>query len=425
MVNSKLSFLAASAIAVIAWSISASAMESTIVLHSFDLNGRDGVGPSAGLIADALGNLYGTTSSGGTDCGENGGCAGTVFELSPADNGRWNEKVLHTFRLNGTGGTGPAGSVILDGEGNLYGATYGGGRYGVGTAFELSRGPNESWMEKILHSFGDGKDGVYPSAGLALGSSGNLYGTTADGGTYNAGTVFELSRGSDGVWHEKVIYSFKDKDGDGMEPQANVVVDGDGNLYGTTTIGGSHGLGIVFELSPTGNGAWSEKVLHRFKYDSNDGANPYAGLIMGSPGHFYGTTANGGLGGGGTVFEVEVGTGGNSTEKVLHSFTSFDNGVSPMVPLAMDAAGNLYVTTAAGGSSQCVINGYSGCGSVFQLTPQANGRWAATVLHLFNGGDTDGSLPEGGLVLGLNGDLYGTTFLGGRFDQGTVFEIAP
>ena len=158
------------------------------VLHSF--NGTDGAGPYAGLIFDAAGNLYGTTVGGGTYGG------GTVFELKPAVGGGWAEQVLHSFGNNAGNrnqdGNRPYDGLIFDAAGNLYGVTYGGGTYTYGTAFELTPTAGGGWTEQVLHSF-NGTDGAGPQAGLIFDADGNLYGTTAGGGTYNDGTVFELT----------------------------------------------------------------------------------------------------------------------------------------------------------------------------------------------------------------------------------------
>src|ERR1035441_332430 len=210
------------------------------VLHNFNNNGTDGTNPRAGLIFDAAGNLYGTTENGGT----NG--VGTVFELTPTAGGGWTETVLYSFcsQANCTDGYQPWAGLIFDAAGNLYGTTVYGGTADTtcsycGTVFELTPNGSGGWTETVLHSFGDGTDGFYPSAGLIFDAAGNLYGTTAMGGTYDYpwdGTVFELTPAAGGGWTEKVLYSFGGGT-DGYWPEAGLIFDAAGNLYGTTYSG--------------------------------------------------------------------------------------------------------------------------------------------------------------------------------------------
>jgi uncharacterized repeat protein (TIGR03803 family) len=274
-------------------------------LHSFSANGTDGTSPSAGLIFDTVGNLYGTTQSGGA----NGG--GTVFELSPSDHGSWGEKILYNFIYNGTGAYEPVAGLIFDASGNLYGTTLQGGTYGAGndhtggTVFELTPSADGSWTETVLYNFDESGSGPYgPGAVLVLDPAGNLYSTTPDGGTYNSsGTVFELSPQAGGSWTETTLHSFGNGS-DGLNPFDGLVLDASGNLYGTTWQGGAYGKGTAFELMPEAGGAWEEKVLYSFGGSGTDGKNPSGGLIFDASGNLYGTTQGGGAYGGGTVFEI-------------------------------------------------------------------------------------------------------------------------
>jgi uncharacterized repeat protein (TIGR03803 family) len=313
------------------------------VLYSFNNNGKDGHNPYASLIFDTSGNLFGTTLLGGAHD------FGTVFELTPKTGGGWTEKILHNF--NGPDGYYPQGGVILDASGNLYGTTSGGGAHGVGTVFELTRKAGGGWTEKVLHSFNaGGKDGYDPYAGLTFDVSGNLYGTTDYGGTENYGTVVELTPQKTGGWTEKVLYSFKNDGRDGFDLYAGVVLDKSGNLYGTTYGGGAYGYGTVFELTPKAGGGWTEKVLHSFNANSKDGYQPLASLIVDASGNLYGTTLNGGdQNGYGTVFELTPKKSGGWTEKILHTFNGSTDGLNPYTSLIFDASGNLYGTTAGGG----------------------------------------------------------------------------
>ena len=374
-------------------------------------NTRDGIWPYAGLMIDASGNLYGTTISGGTYN------YGSVFELTPKADGGWRETVPHSF--NGKNGYQPYANLTIDGSGNLYGTTLNGGAYNYGTAFELMPKGGGGWTEEILHNFNkNGKDGYLPYANLVIDGSGNLYGTTQYGGAYNWGTVFELMPKAGGGWMEKILHNFNENGRDGMWPYAGLIIDASGNLYGTTAIGGA-GLGTVFELMPKAGGGWTEKVLHAF--NGKDGFEPYAGLIIDASGNLYGTTSRGGgstncTGGCGTVFELTPKAGGGWKEKVLHAFNVTD-GNYPYGGLTLDASGNLYSTTVNGGS-------YSG-GTVFELTPRAVGGWKEKVLHSFNQHGNDGFEPFSGLIIDGSGNLYGTTYYGGVQGWGAVFELMP
>src|SRR5579863_1358312 len=220
-------------------------------------------------------------------------------------------KIVHAFG-SGEDGAGLWGSVILDSAGNVYGTTSGGGQYGYGTVFELVPQGKGQWGESILHSFNpDSQDGYTSDAGLTWDSSGNLFGTTCCGGTFDSGTVFELMRGSSG-WTESVIYSLGTNPKDGGYPYAGVAVDAKGDLYGTTVHGGT-----VFEVSPDGGG-WTETITHHFG-NPDDGAGPYAGLILDAAGNLHGTTEGGGSYGHGTVYELHPTQDGVWQER-LYSF---------------------------------------------------------------------------------------------------------
>jgi hypothetical protein len=272
---------------------------------------------------DAAGNLYGTTQLGGTgDCVtslQDSGC-GTVFELMPQEDGIWTEKILHEFQNNGSDGILPWSGVILDASGNVYGTTQWGGAVGSngrswdGTVYELTPSADGHWKETILHNFGDGEKGKILMGGLIFDAAGNLYGTAYEGGSHASGTVFKLTRKSGGDWHETVVHTFLGFPTDGLGPQASLVFDRAGNLYGTTTYagdggrcpegGGVGGCGIVFELAPSADGIWTETVLHNFTRLPTDGYGPVASLVLDSSGNLYGTTASGGRYYGGVVFEI-------------------------------------------------------------------------------------------------------------------------
>jgi uncharacterized repeat protein (TIGR03803 family) len=274
-----------------------------LILHNFNNNGRDGFNPSAGLIFDDSGNLYGTTRFGGPYTCAVSGC-GTVFELTPQADGRWTEKILHSFGQTSTDGYQPLAGLIFDASGNLFGTTYFGGAFFEGTVFELTRRPNGTWLERIPHHFNaNGTDGFNPAAGLVLDAAGNLYGTTYQGG-HNLGTVFKLTPKTGVGWTETILHAFGNSAGtDGYNPVSGLILDSAGNLYGTTPVGGSNNVGIVFKLTPAA-GSWTETVLHTFNADGTDGYNSYAGLVFDSSGNLYGTTNIGGTVRDGTVFEI-------------------------------------------------------------------------------------------------------------------------
>ena len=282
-------------------------------------------------------------------------------------------KTIHRFnKQTGVRGFAPAGALILDAAGNLYGTTYSGGASGVGTVFELTPNLDGSWTESVLHSF-NGADGADPYSGLIFDAAGNLYGTTVGGGGYNAGTVFKLAPNLDGSWTESVLHSLNGTDG--AHPYSGLIFDAAGNLYGTTWVGGAFGHGTVFELTANGDGSWTESVLHAF--NGTDGAHPYSGLIFDAAGNLYGTTYyGGGVCGCGTVFKLTPNGDGSWTESVLHAFTiGSGDGNRPRAGLIFDAAGNLYGTTENGGGTLR--------GTVFKLTPNGDGSWTESVLHLF------------------------------------------
>jgi uncharacterized repeat protein (TIGR03803 family) len=395
-------------------------------VHSFCLahGCPDGKDPYGGLIFDAAGNLYGTTTVGGAYK------KGTVFELIPGAHGGWSEKVLHSF--SGKDGRGPMASLTFDATGNLYGTTNGGGANGVGTVFELSPGKNGKWSEKVLHSFNNnGKDGYNPyAASVIFDATGSLYTATAYGGGHGHGAVFQFTPGNNGQWTQTALYSFCIASGcaDGSGPVGTLIFDAAGNLYGSTGAGGTgnscgEGCGTVFQLTPGTNG-WTETVLYSFAGGA-DGQQPNAPLIFDAAGNLYGT-GGGGANGDGTVFELSPDGGGKWTETVLHSFGNGTDGREPLANLIFDAAGNLYGTTAFGGADAG--------GTVFELSPGSNGTWTETVLHNFcfsGNGCKDGRNPEAGLVFDPAGNLYGTTYTGGTYRRscgsqcGVVFRLKP
>lgn len=330
-------------------------------------------------------------------------------------------KQLYAF-TGAPDGSAPYGALIADSAGNLYGTTAEGGTYGYGTVFRLA----PDGKETVLYSFSGQADGGTPYAGLIADDAGDLIGTTWAGGDINCGsdsgyffgcgTVFKVA--PDGS--ETVLYAFEGGS-DGDNPDSTLIADSLGNLYGTTANGGA-GNGTVFEISPGG----AETELYAFKGYPGDGAGPHAGLVADSKGNLYGTTEYGGSGacenfyaqGCGIVFKVTPG----GAETILHSFNGGSaDGANPAASLILDKRGNLTGTTAYGGSGACNTDGVAGCGIVFRIAPGGG----ETVLTTFEGG-RDGANPQAAVIADKHGNLYGTTAFGGsKAGFGTVFRLAP
>ncbi len=398
------------------------------VLHNFQ-GGADGFGPISGVIRDAAGNLYGTTTDGGIDL------LGTVYKIDASGN----ETQLYVF--NGSDGSGPMGGLIRDAAGNLYGTTGGGGAWGSGVVFKLDSAGNETVLysfapqpiyarsgptsgvvrdpagnfygtvlgggpaylgyvyklasngvETTLLGFNGGHSGNSPAAGLVSDGAGNMYGTTRSGGAANAGVVYSV--GATGM---DVVYSFRGAP-DGNMPGGGLIRDAAGNFYGVTGYGGQQNFGAVYTMDPAGN----ESVLYSFTGGA-DGSGPWGNLARDAKGNLYGTTILGAAGHG-CVFKLDP----SGQETVLYSFLGGTDGSGPYAGVIRDKAGNLYGTTAGGGST--------GNGVLFKLDSAGN----ETVLHSF-GTAGDGSGPDGGLILDVNGNLYGTTASGGAYGMGTVY----
>lgn len=359
------------------------------VLYNFK-GGLDGIGPS-GLILDSAGNLYGST-----DVGGGGGCTrhgcGTAFHLTTS-NGKWNEEVL--VRFKDLAGAFPDSGVIMDAKGNLYG-TASGHALGYGLVFELTPGEKGKWNASVLHAFTGGNDGRYPHGGLARDSHGHLYGATAEGGGYygscgrlGCGTVYELipPRTKGAQWTEKILYRFKGGS-DGGNPDAAMIFDGLGNLYGTTSIGGDFGWGTVFSLELDSHGKWTEHVIHSFN-DKTDGAEPFGSVVFDKQGNLYCTTYSGTSSTRGSVVEL-IPHSHQWQEKIIHVFTGGSDGGNPYSGLVMDASGALYGTT-----SDALTGGN---GTVFKLTPSSGGTWTKNILHTFTGSN-DGAFPFAPVVI--------------------------
>ena len=392
------------------------------VIHNFT-GGVAGYYPGTGVVFDQAGNLYGTAAYGGnynSSCnyvGSETGC-GVVYKMTHHGSG-WVFNLLFSF--DGSNGYNPEQQLALASDGTLYGTTLWGGSGdchdfapGCGTIFRLQppasfcRSVLCPWSGTELHDFqGGANDGAFPQVGsLTFDAAGNVYGTTENGGLYGFGTVYKLTRNGD-HWDMSILYNFGGSN-DGGNPWAGVVFDSAGNLYGSTCCGGNDGFsGVVYKLSPTQSG-WTQTVIHSFNY-LTDGAHPSGNLVMDSSGNLYGVTEADGPNGGGTVWELSP-SEGDWNFTVLYSF----GGSGPFGGLLMDRAGSFY------GAAQDTDHPW---GAVFKLSP-SNGGWNYTSLHTFTGGN-DGGIPWSQLTMDSAGNLFGTTEVGGSNNYGVVFEITP
>jgi uncharacterized repeat protein (TIGR03803 family) len=440
-------------LAIVASSVPASADWKEKVLYSFH-GIPDGLYPIGALAFDKAGNLYGATSWGGADTCQGIGQCGTVYQLQPPaqKGGPWSENELYIFKgKNSNDGETPAGGVIFDASGNLYGTTaYGGsgscmllgGLVGCGTVYKMTPAKTEgdAWTESVVYSFQGGKDGYLPNGDLTFDSAGNLYGATQYGGGYGScnsplyqycGTIFKLSppNTKGGKWTEKVLYSFKSGT-DGANPNGGLLFDSKGVIYGTTSSGGDHvcktdtsvGCGTAYKLTPPevkGKG-WTESILHSFVNYTHDGGIPKGGLISDAKGRLYSTTSGGGSGEDGVIFRLaEPKSGGPWIEAVLHAFRA-NTGWDSLTGMLADPLGYFYGSASGGGKV--------GGGTVFKLNPRDAAGQNFSLLHSFTG-TPDGQGPAGRLLFDKAGNLYGGTQIGGTGPCrgggcGTVFEVA-
>jgi hypothetical protein len=385
------------------------------VLYTFG-SMNDGSLPAGSVVLDKKGNLYGATYGGDNGC-KGGDSGGTIFELTPDANGTWTESVLYCFSGQWTDGF-PDSGLVFDRAG-LYG-TAAGGPNGMATVFRLGQ-EGTGWDLNTLYDFGAGP-------GVLLDSVGDIFGYMGPG-VYKAGAVAVLAPGSNG-WTYTELYSFGGNRGiDGWGPVAPPNWDAHGNLYGTTLHGGnsyssgspkscrgSSGCGVAFQMTLNANGTWSYNVLHRFANFETDGQYPYAGLVVDASGTAYGATAFGGAYGNGTIFKLRLCKDGHWKQTVLYGFPNCAEGCVPSFTLVFDKLGNLYGSS-GGGNPDC---GNYTCGTVFKLSPQKNGKWKYTALHKFNG--ADGAFPYG-VIVDRKGNIFGTTEHGGTYNAGVAFEI--
>jgi len=414
------------------------------VLYSFT-GGSDGGVPYSGLVMDFRGNLYGTTQEyGDNTCPYTYKGCGTVFELQREGAG-WNYEVLYNFQ-GGADGWQPASVLTFDSKGNLYGTTLFGGSSdgaGYGTVFELER-TTSGWQESILYAFTGGADGGNPTAGVVFDEAGNIYGTAGAAGSTNCqgvgcGVVFKLTP-SPGAWKETVLHTFTGFDGSNPSEGVTLVpasgasplLGPPGTIFGTTLYGGDSQLaysgdGVIFELIPSGS-----NYLYRtlYKFPSHLG-NPGGPLIFDGSGNLYGMDGHGGSYNYGAVFELSPTATepfGSWFEQDIYPFYGPNGAFGVDQSVVMDKAGNLYGTTAGGGSGSLCG---AGCGTVFRLSKTPQGSWHESGLYSLPGG-VGGWSPFSGVILGGRGQLYGMAVIGGDLSCdgyeagcGLVFQISP
>jgi len=410
------------------------------VVYSFPSPGVgeiNSIRPHGNLITDAAGNLYGTTSEGGRFS------RGTVYRLSPPvpPSTAWTEADLYSF-TGGDGGGSPETGLTFDQAGDLYGTTSAGGTSSLGTVFELSPPAVAGglWTESVLYSFQGGtSDGASPrTVGVSFDSFGNLYGATTAGGVASGscgangcGVVFQLTPPgvSGGAWTERVLYYFNGTKG--SVPSGTPIFDAKGNLYGLASHGGAHNAGVVYRLKApvVSDGSWAYQVLYNFPGSGN--GSPFGNLTFHGKGILYGTASGYGAQSPnplGLVFQLvpPAVAGAMWTENILHTFGGGSDGSYPESGVVFDSAGHIYGSTIAGGtfSESCVAGvPESGCGTVFQLIPPTSdgGSWIENVLHVFD--DGEGDAINGGVVIGKNGLLFGVTVGGGTHNNGVVYAV--
>jgi len=397
------------------------------VIHSFPSHPGDGKAPGSGLVADGTGAFYGVTTNGGTPCSQYSSGCGVAYKLTPpaSGSGPWTEEILYSFTGKADGGF-PNGNLLIDGASKVvYGTASIGGAGGDGGIFTLT--PGNPWTENLIYSFK--ADRFSAPTGGVVSYHGDLFGVASGGSRYDQGVLYRLRplSASGGSWEENTLYVF-DYGLVGAVPPTPIV-DGTGNLYGTTRNGPSGADGMVYKIAAPagGSGKWTLTTLYSFTGGA-DGGDPLGSLMFDSSGALYGTTAFGGAYNFGTVFKLTPPAGGSGawTESALYSFTGGADGGIPGSAVIFDSAGNLYGTTDSGGDLSCRRSG--GCGVVFKLTPPTVTRrdWTESVEYAFAGG-SDGYWPFYPPILGVNGTIYGTTTdtnqnTGGN---GIAYEITP
>jgi uncharacterized repeat protein (TIGR03803 family) len=355
----------------------------------------------------------------------------TILTAALVGPGAWGQtfKVLHSFG-NAGDGTAPIKGQAFDGQGNLYGITNLGpmgngclGNEGCGMVYQLKPNSDGTWTETVIHAF-NGSDGAYPLSSLIFDAQGNLYGSASGEGHY-PDVVYQLTPSSNGTWTESVLYQFPESP-NGSDP-GELTFDATGNIYGTTRFGGLHDAGTAFSLNRSLG--WQERLLHTFDVPGDGGGGPYGAIAFDAEGNLYGTTLGGGAYNSGVVYKLTNQGAVFWHETVLYSFTGGPDGNAPW-GVIFGPDGSLYGVTQVGGYLGNVLCEL-GCGTVYKLTPNSDGTWTKTTLYAFHGGHDDGALPLERLTFDQAGNIYGVTAGGGRgynlcgVGCGTVFKLTP
>lgn len=437
--RSALTVLAAALLAVAFTKVSSAGAE-TLASFCAKLSCTDGTSPSADLAMDTAGHVFGTTAGGGNHS------SGSIFELAlDAETGKWRRTMLHGFCAAGypcADGSSPAGRLVVDVNGNVYGTATGGGAGQGGTVFRLSYDSSHGWwMLKVLYAFcssANCADGKAPASGLTYqGQSAGapydgvsaLYGTAQAGGAHGGGVAFAIvPQPATGKWSEKELYSFcaRQHCSDGAQPWQSLWMDVHGALYGVTA-NSAQANAVAFRLKPGTKGAWTETVLHRFCIDGcSTGSSPNA-LIADASGKLFGSASGGGAHGSGVLFAL-MPDGESWHYRVLHHFCAQQNcldGAMPLSVLALDGQGNLYGTTYYGGRN-LVDRDEKGGGTIFRLSPAGQYRIVHHFCSLY--ACADGEYPKAGVLMDGSGGLFGTTQLGGRytsyFQGGVAYRVS-
>ncbi|QGM44921.1 choice-of-anchor tandem repeat GloVer-containing protein [Methylocystis heyeri] len=405
---------------------------SEATIHSFNINSDGGVPGYVTLLADSTGALYGTTHNGGPGAQ---GTVFKLTPPAPGKS-QWTQTTAYSF-AGGSDGGNPYSGLTRDYSGALYGVTTTGGANNDGVAYKLTppAPPSTQWSYAKIYDFNQ-STGAWPNGAPIFDGAGALIGTTYGSGASGFGAIYRLTppTSSGGQWTGATLYTFAGG-ADGGSPASTLVVDTSGAIYGTTLAGGAGGKGVAFKLTPSGTNCapvspnlWCETVLHAF--GGSDGASPYAGLILnGASGALYGTTSSGGAHNLGVVYSLTppVPPSTQWLETVLYSFAGGQDGANPYAPLTL-LGGSLYGATTAGGGTGCA--GGLGCGALFQLSPPAapTFHWTENILYGFTGNSPDGSFPQGGLIFnalpyGFGLAVYGVSASGGTSGVGTVFSL--
>ena len=324
------------------------------VLYSFT-GGADGGEPYKGVTLDADGNLYGTAVTGGGGTCE-GGC-GVAYKLTN-NGGTWTQRVIHQF--NGPDdGQGPGARLTIGDDGDIYGMAPTGGEFGAGTIYQM-HATRHGWNFKVIHAFTGGADGCGGSAGAMLVHGGSLYGASTACGANGAGLIYALTPNQKGKFKFKILYAFKGEP-DGSFPYGGLMFDAKGNIYGTTYYDGEDEVGAVYELSPKDRGEWKERELYSFKDNGSDGASSISNLVQDASGNLYGTTSAGGTSNLGTIFKLTSGAHHSWTESVVHSFGGPPDGAFAYNGMVGDGSGVFYGATTHGGEDDE--------GAIYKFTP--------------------------------------------------------